>query len=197
MKIKTPIKDIKSLKNIRSYIPKIFDNTQKNLNILFPANNPKGVKKLRTKLNDYGDLLELSLFGYKLEDMLFKCIIFCLSESSWELSPEDFYHLFSMKMMDNKIEKLYDLCKGNFLKELLKFYSFAIKGKEYANELISKDSKFSAQNYINYYSFKRQSHIGLRELNLGKKNNELITIEALEKENEDNEEKEYDDEKDE
>ena len=157
VKIKPTIKDIKGLKKKRSYLQKIFDNTQNNLNILFSANNPKGLKKLRSKINKYGDLLELSLFGYKLEDMLFKCIIFCLSESSWNLSPEDFYHLFSMKMMDNKIEKLDDLCKGNFLKELLKFYSFAIKGKEYANEMISKKSN------------ERQSHIGLRELNLGKK----------------------------
>ena len=189
IKIKTPIKDIKRFKGFRKYLGEIFDNTQKNLNILFLINNPKHSIKIKSKVDEYGDLLELSLFGYKYDELF---LIFCLSETSWNLSPEDFYHNFSLKMMNNEDEKLVNLCKENFLQNLLNYYNSTKKEETYGNLMVSKDSDFSHKNMMNYMPIERQSHLGIREINMGKKRNEIITVEALkrkkEKENEKNNE---------
>ena len=195
-KIKTPKKDIKKFRGKRKYLVQIFENTQKNLNTLSPINNPKENKKSKSKVEEYGDLLELSLFGYKYDELFFKSMIFCLSESSWKLSPEDFYHNFSLKMMDKEIVKLEELCKENFLTKLLNFYDSAKKEKNYSNLMISKDSDFTSKNMLNSTVIERKSHLGIREINRGKNLNEIITIEALEekqrkeKEEEDNEDDE-------
>ena len=192
IKIKTPIKDIKKSGRSRKYLGQIFDNTQKNLNTLSSINNPKENKKSKSKVGEYGDLLELSLFGYKYDELFFKSVIFCLSESSWNLSPEDFYHNFSLKIMDNEAVKLDDLCKEKFLKNLLSFYDSTKKEKKYGNLMISKDSDFISKNMLNSTVIERKSHLGIREINRGKTREQLITTEALQekikKENEEDEE---------
>ena len=192
IKLKTPTKDIKKYKGFRKYLGEIFDNTQKNLNILFSVANPKEAKKRKSKVDEYGDILELSLFGYKYDELFLKSVIFCLSESSWNLSPEEFYHNFSIKMMNNANEKLVDLCKEGFLKNLLNYYNSTKKEESYGNLMLSKDSDFSHKNKQYYLPIERQSHLGIREINMGKRRNEIITIEDLikmkEKENEDDNE---------
>ena len=147
IKIKTPIKEFKKLKGKkRKYLVKIFNNTQNNLNLLSRINNPKKAQKKNLKIDEYGELLEFSLFGYKLDELFLKSIIFCLTESSWKLSPEEFYNQFSNKMIDDKTESLKDLCKEDFLRKLKEYYAFSIKEKNYGNLMISKDSYISMNN---------------------------------------------------
>ena len=120
-------------------------------------------KNSRSKVKEYGDLLELSLFGCKYNEFFLKPMIFCLSESSWSLSPENFYYNFSLKMMNNEVEKLDDLCKENFLKNLLNFYNSSEKEEKYGNSTF----------------IERKPHLGIREINRGKTIEKIITIEAL------------------
>ena len=95
-------------------------------------------------------------------------------------------------MMNNEDEKLVNLCKENFLQNLLNYYNSTKKEETYGNLMVSKDSDFSHKNMMNYMPIERQSHLGIREINMGKKRNEIITVEALkrkkEKENEKNNE---------
>ena len=163
IKIKSQIKDIKKLKGNKKYLGEIFDNTQKILDTLFKINNPIKDKNSKSKVKEYGDLLELSLFGCKCDEFFLKPMIFCLSESSWSLSPQNFYHNFCLKMMNNEVEKLDDLCKENFLKNLLNFYNCSEKEEKYGNSTF----------------IERKPHLGIREINRGKTIEKIITMEAL------------------
>ena len=186
--IKTPIKDVKKCKGIRSYIIKIINKTEKIINIQSKVYNPNVSEN--SLVDEYGDLLELSLFGYKFNILLLKSVIFILSESSWDMSPEKFYDEFSKTMLDNNTEKLENLCKEPFLKKLFEFYDFSKKEKNYKNIPITKDSKETSNNHI----IERSSHYGLREINRGRKINEQISIkdikEQIEKRKKEHENKE-------
>lgn len=177
--IKTPIKDIKKLKGKSSYLKEIFNKTHKNLKILSIITNQIQNNNKESKIEEYGDLLELSLFGYKLDTLFLKTVCFCLSESSWALNPEQFYDNFSKTVMDNKVIKLKDSCKENFLNFLLKFFDFTEKYQQYSNMMISKDSDASSKNAFKFISIERLSHYDLRDINRGRSINELITIEEI------------------
>ena len=191
IRIKTPIKEIKkSTSKNRKYLFEIFNNTQKNLNHLCAVNNPEIAKKNKSKINEYGELLEFSLFGYKCDELFLKSIIFCLSESSWKLSPMEFYSKFSEKMLDNKIESINHLCKEPFLKSLIDHYSLSKKEKFYTNLMISKDSDISTKNIPNYMPIERKPHLGLKDINRGNTIEEMITVEDIKKMMEEEEEEE-------
>ena len=86
-------------------------------------------------------------------------------------------------MERTKIIKLIDLCKGHFLQQLYKYFSFKDKGYYYENILISKCSNYNNLN-LNYQfiSIERKSHEGF------KKNLENISSEEnFQSENEENE----------
>ena len=173
--IKTSIKNAYNFKNEENYINQIINNTEKIINIQAKINSPN--ISLNSIINEYGELLELSLFGYKYNILFFKSIIFILSESSWNTSPENFYENFCNSMLNNKFETLELLCKEPFLKKLLEFYDFSKKENAYNNFVITKDSKGITSYYIN----KSKTHYGLREINRGRKINEQISIEDIKK----------------
>lgn len=191
--IKTPTKYLKKFKGNKSYLTNIYNNTQKILNRLSQINNPKTNKNIT--INEYGELLELALFGYKCDSLFFKSIIYVLSESAWNTCPEDFYYNFIHSMLNNEIENLDKLCNEPFLNKLFYFYDFAKKEKKYSNFLISKDSNSISNATSKYYIIERMPHYGLREINRGKKINEQISVKQIKEEKEKKEQSnEFDDE---
>ena len=182
VKIKTQTKSLKNFKSESSYIKKLFENSKKNLINSIVLSEPN-------KLNEYGDLLEYSLFGYKSDIFFLKSIFFCLNESSWDLSPEDFYDKFDDSMKDKKEEKIDDLCQGFLLKSLLNYFNFQKKEKFYQNCLINKSSNLKTGKNPQIISVQRFSHQGLREINRSRKNQKEKEIKE-EEETDEEEEKE-------
>ena len=99
-----------------------------------------------------------------------KTIIFCLTESSWELSPTEFYYNYSCNMEKTKSEKLEDLCRENFLKQLYEYFNFQQRDKYYNNLVISKSSNYNKNLDYQIISIERKSHEGFKK-NLNKKTN--------------------------
>lgn len=165
--IKIPVKYMRYYNKVRAYIPKICDKTNKILQSISSKNNSKESIQLETSNDDYGYLFELSLFGYKYKYSYLKSIIFCLKESSWTLSPEAFYHQFTLKFFEDKLERADLLFKENFLSKLYKFYDFIKQEKEYGNDYFSKDANSYFSNSY-YFKDERLSHTGWKDLIRGK-----------------------------
>lgn len=181
IKVKTPTKNIKKFKRQNSYIKIIFNNSKEKL-IKATINCSKDSKEFKEEFSEYGDLLEISLFGHKLNKIFLKTILFCLTESSWKLSPTDFYYEYSCNMEKTSGEKLTDLCKEGFLNELYKYFNFKQKDQYYENMLILKSTNYNTNLDYQFISIERKSHEGF------KKNIKTIPNES-ESENEEQEDK--------
>ena len=168
-KIKTPEMNIKNFNGKMAYLKKIFYNSKKKL-IDATINCSQNSQEFNEKFSEYGDLLEISLFGHKLNKLFLKTIIFCLTESSWELSPTEFYYNYSCNMEKTKSEKLEDLCRENFLKQLYEYFNFQQRDKYYNNLVISKSSNYNKNLDYQIISIERKSHEGFKK-NLNKKTN--------------------------
>ena len=179
--IKTPQKNVTKLEGYQNYVSQIFEQSYQILNTLLPRNFTKEIKDSKAKVNEYGELLEISLFGYKLDDIFLHSLIFCLSESSWELSPEKFYHNFKKSMLNENIISLRTSCNKGFLKSLYEFYDFLDKDKNYSNIILSKDSDSNSEKNISHIHVKRMPHLGLKDINRGKKTDEILSVEELNK----------------
>ena len=180
IKIKTPVKNIKNFNGKMAYLKKIFYNSKKKL-IDATINCSQNSQDFIEKFSEYGDLLEIALFGHKLNKLFLKTIIFCLTESSWQLSPTEFYYNYSCNMEKTTSEELEDLCREKFLKKLYEYFNFQQKDKYYNNILISKSSNYNKNLDYQIISVERKSHEGFKK-NL----NETINgEESEESENED------------
>lgn len=160
--IKTPTKSLKKFKAERSYIKKIFYNSKEKL-IKATINCSKNSQEFKEEFSEYGDLLEISLFGQKLNKIFLKTIIFCLTESSWKLSPTDFYYEYSCNMNKTKSENIKELCNGNFLNKLYQYFDFQDKDKYYENLLISKSTNYNNSLDYQFISIERKSHEGFKK----------------------------------
>ena len=153
---------MKKFKGERSYIKNIFHNSKEKL-IKATINCSKNSQEFKEEFSGCGDLLEISLFWQKLNKIFLKTIIFCLNESSWKLSPTDFYYEYSCNMNKTKSENIKDLCNGNFLSKLYKYFNFQDKDKYYENLLISKSTNYNTSLDYQFISIERKSHDGLKK----------------------------------
>ena len=156
--INTPLKKLKDFKEERNYILKIHENSLNNI-INSSINYSKDSKIFKKTMREYGELFEYALFGYKIDVVFFYTVILFLKESTWKLSPEEFYFEYNKAMKDKKTKSINILCKGGLPKLIYNYFRDGEISNYYSNYLISKDSSTFATNENILISIQRESHL--------------------------------------
>ena len=131
---KTPRFSLNNFTNDRSYMNDSYNMT---LDIIQSkiSNLNKNSRCFNKTFDEYGDLLEYALFGFKVEAQIFKVVLFCLNDKSWDLSPDDFDTELKERMKCKTIGfKLENQLKG-FGKVIYDYFDFVPKDT-YVNNLI-------------------------------------------------------------
>lgn len=129
-------------------------------------NYPKNSILFKTSTNEYGESFEIALFGYKIEVLFLKSIIFCLKEKNWNCSSQDFYLKIKETMQDYKPIKLSEECNEGLPKLILEYFDFDGKNKLMSNILIeNKSYNLTYNNDFHYVYIPRSSHHLTRDEN--------------------------------
>ena len=134
------------------------------------VNHPSNSIIFQNSTKEYGEGFEIALFGYKVECMFLKSIIFCLQEESWKLNDKLFYQEFKETMTNRNNVDLKTECKEGILLEIYTFFDFAKKNKVTANIIIENKSsnKYYNKNEKLYLFIPRISHHLYRDENKNK-----------------------------
>lgn len=109
--------------------------------------------------NEFGESFEIALFGYKLEILFLKSIIFCLSESTWDSNNSEFYEKFNDTMKFNGFIDLKDECKEGLLKDINDAFHYSPRSKYTVNVIIENKSSNSIENINSrFFIIPRESH---------------------------------------
>ena len=77
-------------------------------------NYPKNSNIFEKTISEYGDLFEYTLFGYKLDMIYLKVLIYYITSNAWNSSPSEFYYNINKRMKDKTIDKIETICKKVF-----------------------------------------------------------------------------------
>ena len=159
-KLKTPNISFRS-KNISNRIKESSDIISK-----ASINYPKNSILFKTSTNEYGESFEIALFGYKIEVLFLKSIIFCLKEKNWNCSSKDFYLKIKKTMQDYNPIKLSEECNEGLPKLILEYFYFDGKNKLTNNILIeNKSHNLTNNNNRRFVCIPRSSHHLTRDEN--------------------------------
>ena len=158
--LKTPNISFRSI-NISNRIKESIDIISK-----ASINYPKNSILFKTSTNEYGESFEIALFGYKIEVLFLKSIIFCLKEKNWNCSSQDFYLKIKETMQDYKPIKLSEECNEGLPKLILEYFYFDGKNKLTNNILIeNKSHNLTNNNNRRFVCIPRSSHHLTRDEN--------------------------------
>ena len=123
------------------------------------ANYPKDSVIFKKSTNEYGESFEIALFGYKVEILFLKSIIFCLDESSWDLKSTLFYEEFKKTMIYKNPIKIEEECKKGLAKLIYQFFDFSKRNNLSGNIIINNKSyNLSDNNFCRFISFPKAPH---------------------------------------
>ena len=132
------------------------------------VNYPKNSLIFKNYTNEYGESFEIALFGYKVEILFIKSVIFCLDIQSWDKNSEEFYNEFINTMKYDKVIKIKEECKTGLACLIYEYFNFAKTNDLSINAIIdTKGSNLSDTNYCRFVTMPRASH----HLNRNEENN--------------------------
>ena len=182
--IKTPEIKLSEFKQDKKYVREINDNSINNLSNS-SINYNKNSSIFKRAMSKYGDIFEYALFGYKLDMIYLKVMVYCLTYSAWDLTPSEFYKNIDKRMKDNKIEKIENICNEGLLNLIYKYFNFQKRENYYSNYLlVNKTSNFVDTYNCLYIYVPRGSHeniknfdINNKQKNSNKMNDDNISVE--------------------
>ena len=132
IKLKTPKFDLSNFKNDRKYI-----NDMYNESLAIVKNKTSNLSKnsncFKTSFDEYGDLVEYAINGFKVEIQILRAVLFCLDNNSWKMEPS----LFNQKLKYNmNLESSGFSIKnfvGGFGKVIYEYFDFFGKDDETLN----------------------------------------------------------------
>ena len=99
------------------------------------SNYSKNSKCFSKNIDEYGDLVEYAIYGFKVDIQILLAVLFCLDNKSWDLDPETFNEnlKYNMKIKTSKF-LLNNYVKG-FGKIIYDFFDFSTK-EDYSLNMI-------------------------------------------------------------
>ena len=126
IELKTPKFSLSQFTGDRNYIN---DSYNESLIIIKgkTTNFSENSKCFSKTFDEYGDLVEYAIYGFKVDVQILRAVLFCLNDKSWDLEPEDFYEelKYNMGLKTNGFF-LTNYVKG-FGKKILDYFDFSLK----------------------------------------------------------------------
>jgi len=147
IELKTPKFSLSDFKNERKYIN---DSYNESLEIVKKktSNISENSKCFQRTFNEYGDLVEYAINGFKVEIQMLRSVLFCLDNDSWDMDPELFNKNLKSNMKLNTSFPLKKFTKG-FSKTLYDYFDFLQKDEYTLNCTIFSTKNASSKDYNN------------------------------------------------
>lgn len=129
--LKTPKFSLKQFTSDRKYINNFYDESLKIIKEK-TSNFTENSKCFSKSLDEYGDLVEYAIYGFKVENQNLRSVLFCLNDDSWDLDPENFNKnlKFNMRLKTNGF-LLIDFLKG-FGRIIYDYFDFFKEEEDYS-----------------------------------------------------------------
>ena len=148
LELKTPTFSLSQFKGDRNYINNIY---QESLEIVKKktANISENSKCFQKTFDEYGDLVEYAINGFKVEVQMIRSVLFCLDNSSWDMDPTIFNkNLLDNMRLDTSGFTLSNFAKG-FGKTIYNYFDFVQKDDYTLNCTIFSTKSASSNGFNN------------------------------------------------
>ena len=148
IEIKTPKYNLNEFKKDRKYINELYNDSLKIIKKK-TSNISENSKCFQKSFNEYGDLVEYAINGFKVEIQMLRSVLFCLNNDSWDMEPEVFHENLKFNMeLNSRGFPLEKFVKG-FGKIIYEYFDFVEKDEYTLNCSISSNKSASSEDYNN------------------------------------------------